>query len=220
MLHKFYATALLLFCMTPIFGQAKVEIPKKSTPTEAIRDLKDGILIVRLTSEFKKIKELNRILEEGDISAQTRASLPNKIQKIIEDRDAENSSWITYFETEYNFSDVYFAYDTLRKEALLGNGGENCFLNKSFKIEPSLSLEGRNFLMLFKETLPDSGAEAVVFKDASFQELSKPFPYYVKTTGFMLVFNSLFKNEIAEDRNIRRIVKKVNKKLESFYKKS
>ncbi len=220
MLQKIYTTTILLFSITAIFAQTVIEVPDKSYPTTAIRELKNGILIVRLTSEFKKIKELNRILEEGDISPQTKMNLPNKIQKIIEERDAENSSWITYFENEYNFSDVYFAYDTLRKEALLGNDGKNCFLNKSFRINPSLSLDGRKFLMLYKETLPDSGAEAVVFRDASFQQLSNPFPYYVKTTGFMLVFNALFKNEIAEDRNIRRIVRKINKKLETFHEKS
>lgn len=219
MLYKFYTITLLLFCTTSIFSQTEIEIPQKSSPSQAIRDLRDGILIVRLTSDFKKVKELTRILEEGDISPQTKMSLPNKIQKIIEERDAENSSWITYFKSEYKFSDVYFAYDTLRREALLGNDGINCFVNKSFKIDPSLSLEGRKFLMLYKETLPQSGAEAVVFRDASFQHLSDPFPYYVKTTGFMLIFNVLFKSSIAEDRNIRRIVRKINSKLEKFYYK-
>ena len=74
--------------------------------------------------------------------------------------------------------------------------------------------------MLYEETLPDSGAEAVVFRDANFQQLSNPFPYYVKTTGFMLVFNAIFKNSIADDRNIRRVVRKLNKNLEKFYEKS
>jgi len=220
MLHKLFITTFLLFCTTTIFAQTEVEVPEKSYPATAIRELKDGILIVRLTSEFKKLKELNRILEEGDISASTRARLPHQIQKITEERDAENSSWITHFKNEYTFSDVYFAYDTLRKEALLGNDGRNCFLNQDFEIDLSLSLDGKNFLMLYEETLPESEAEAVVFRDASFQHLSKPFPYYVKTTGFMLVFNSIFKNSIAEDRNIRRVVRKLNKNMEKFYEKS
>jgi len=102
----------------------------------------------------------------------------------------------------------------------LGNDGRNCFLNQDFEIDLSLSLDGKNFLMLYEETLPESEAEAVVFRDASFQHLSKPFPYYVKTTGFMLVFNSIFKNSIAEDRNIRRVVRKLNKNMEKFYEKS
>jgi len=60
MLHKLIITTFLLFCTTTIFAQTEVEVPEKSYPATAIRELKDGILIVRLTSEFKKLKELGR----------------------------------------------------------------------------------------------------------------------------------------------------------------
>ncbi len=191
-----------------------------STPTKAIIDLKEGVLIVRLTSELKKINALNELLENGDLSYNTRSQLPERIKKIKIDRDTENALWIEHFKTFYNFSEVLFAYDTLRKEALWNDDGKNCFLGADMKIDPSLSLNGRSYLMLYKGNISDgSGAEAVIFRDANFKQVEKPFPYYVKTTGVMYVFNRLFKSSIADNNNIARIVRKIDRKVKKFYRK-
>lgn len=219
MIAKFSTTTLLLLFITSIFAQGELDDQSVSSPTTAIRDLKDGILIVRLTSDYRKITELERLRKEESVSVENRLKLPERLRKIKAIRDRENALWIEHFQNEYSFSEVYFCYDTLRKEPLLYNDGKNCFLNKKFKIDPALSLEGRDFLMLYKGSAGEAGVEALIFRDASFQELSKPFPYYIKTTGLMYFFNKIFKESIADDRNIRRVVRRLDQKLHSFYER-
>ena len=177
-----------------------------STPTKAIIDLKEGVLIVRLTSEFRKLKA---------IEERALASLESA-QEIIEKRDAENKLWRKHFKRYYSFSDVLFVYDTLRKEALWEHDGKNCFLGEDMKIDSSISLNGRSYLMLYKGTVSNSQS-AVIFRDANFKQVERPFPYYVKINSLSHIYNSLFNSDNADDINITRIVSKIDRKVRKFY---
>lgn len=198
-----------------------VSISISAQSGQAIEDLREGVLVVRLTSDYKKIKELNRLIDEGNISGYAKGTAEDRIRKIQFEREAENELWIRAFDEFYQFSEILFAYDTLGRKALALDG-KNCFLNPNLEIDPSLSLNGRPFLMLYFSNINSetgSGAEAVIFRNSDFEELSKPFPYYVKTTNFMFIFNKLFKPSISKPKNIGRVVKKLNRNLERFYEK-
>lgn len=217
-MNKLFCSILIfVFASIPLLAQQNTK-PVPTSPVKAITDLKNGVLIVRLTSEYRKLEALEELLENGDISVETEANLPLKMTRIEVERDLENDLWVRNFKAHYQFSDILFAYDTLRMDALIKNDGKNCFLDEDMKINPSLSLNGRPFLMLYKGIISEgSGAEAVLFRDANFVQLKKPFPYFVRTTRFMYVFNSIFKGSIADARNIEQVVKKIEKKLNKFY---
>ena len=198
-----------------------VSISISAQSGQAIQDLKEGVLVVRLTSDYKKVKELNRLIDEGNISSYAKGNAEDRIRKIQSERNAENRLWMQGFEEHYGFSEILFAFDTLRRKAL-SLDGKNCFLNDNLEIDPSLSLNGRPFLMLYFGNINSetgTGASAVIFRNSDFEELSKPFPYYVKMTNFMYFFNKVMRTSSAEVRNMERIVKKMNRNLERFYEK-
>ena len=192
--------SILVFVATSLTAQQTI-----SSPIKALIDLKEGVLIVRLTSEFRKLKAIE---EAAFVSLEST-------REIIQKRDAENKLWRRHFKRYYSFSDVLFAYDTLRKEALWNHDGKNCFLGEDMKIDSSLSLNGRSYLMLYKGTVSNSQS-AVIFRDANFNEVERPFPFYVKINSLSHIYNSLFNSFNADDINIARIVRKIDRKLRKF----
>lgn len=179
------------------------------TPEKAIKDLKKGVLIVRLKSDFKKIE------------AMKQRNMTVLMNQTVEKRDTDNRLWMEAFEKHYEFSEILFSYDTLGRTALK-NGSTNCFLNSDFETDPSLSLDDRPFLMLYWGSKGDNSGlspDGLVFRDSDFQVLKKPFPNFVKISNFNSNFNKLIKTSNAKRVNMERVVKKINKRLSGFYER-
>lgn len=180
----------------------------QTSPGKAIRDLKKGVLIVRLPGEYNKIEKMQRL------------NMTEKAQKVIAKRDEENKLWLEAFTKNYTFSEVLFAYDSLRKSTL-DAGCKNCFLNADLEIDTNLTLGDRPFLMLFHGNAnaeTGSGAEGLIFKDPNFKALERPFPYFFKTVTFGYLINKIIKKDSwAESQNIKRLVLRLEERLTEFY---
>lgn len=196
------SVVLLVFIFTGLQAQM--------SPGKAIRDLKKGVLIVRLKSDIKKME----VMKKRNMRA--------TINETIENRDKENGVWMEAFEEHYKFSEVVFVFDTLR-QAALESGCESCFLNSEFKIDSTISLEGRPFLMVFQgnaDRATTTGARGLILKDKDFQKLSSPFPYYIFMPSFIITWNGGIRfGKRQEPLIIERTVKKLERKLNSFYEK-
>ena len=187
-----------------------------------IEDLKNGVLVVRLTSNFSKINYLKRILSKGKLSPRAAEKTAKRIHKFETEKISLGKEWMKAFSEYYDFSEVLFVFDTLSRKAI-ANGMQNCFLDENLNINPSIKLNNRPFLMTFASQVDSengSGAEAIIFKNADFMPLRKPFPYYVKTVSASYIFNKIFKPSISERKNIERIVKTMNRKLTRYYNRT
>lgn len=167
---------------------------------KAIRDLKKGVLIVRLKSDIKKME------------AMKKRNMNQLVEETKTKRDNENGLWMEAFAREYKFSEVLFTYDTLRRTAL-ESGCENCFLNDNFEIDPNISLKDRPFLMLYWNNSQRVGSEGLMFRDPDFQVMKRPFPYLIKTSSI----GELMRRSSDKQVNFERVIRKMNKKLLRFY---
>lgn len=216
-MKKLLLSLVFLFSISFISAQDADEAAKL-----AINTMKENCLVVRLESHHRKISELTRLASKGDLSDKTRAALSEKLKRMMQERDAKNLLWMQYFNQHFNFSKVLFTYDTTSVELLKTQSGKNSFLNDSLKIEPSIRLESGTFTAArfgATDTQEGTGVDALIFQNSDFEDLQKPFPYYVKLTYLGYYFNKLLAKELAEPRNTERVVKKANERLREFYKK-
>ncbi|MFK8100930.1 MAG: hypothetical protein AB8G15_00330 [Saprospiraceae bacterium] len=186
-----------------------------------IQKLKDGVLVIRLTSKNNKIKELNRLLAHPEVTPKTKEGLQKKLHETVSEIKGFNTKVYYSFSEIYNFSEVLFMYDTasvsLKKKLQKGY-----FLDKNLNVDPSISLNNRNFCVLrYGSTDPKatSGVEAFVFMDDQLQDLTKPFPYYMKLRSWGQRFLSMFTSRSINQINIVNRVTKINQRLEKYYAK-
>ncbi len=170
----------------------------KKMSEEAIRSIKEGVLIVRLESLNKR-------------------KLAQKVDRYPE-KDEENKKWIQTFRDLYTFGDVLFVYDTTSKAALLMNDGFNCFLNDSLEIDSSIALNGRSFGMAFFGR--NNNNESLSFKNHNFKTLDSPFPTPRNLNhplGYLIT--RAFTKDDPEKKNMERILRKLNTRFFDYYNK-
>lgn len=200
----------LIFCQNEKAGTSPIEV------------LKNGCLVVRLESKHRKLKEISRLVEEGDLSDKTRATLSEKLGKMKSERDEKNKLWMEHFGKHFNFSKVLFTYDTTSMQVLKNQGGKGSFLNAQLEIDPQANLGNSDFVLArfgTTDSQEGTGLSAMIFQNADFKDLTKPFPYYVKLTSFGYYFNKILAKNIAEPRMTEKVVKKANAKLKDYYLK-
>ena len=211
---------MVVFLLLPlfIFGQ-------DSQARRQIRELKNSILLVRLRTSQPKIDALKE------------AGYPDKARQVEEKQLAENKEIVKAFHDQFFFCPVYFFYSHMSKEIRVHHFQGNLmdenlaaingigkpvpvyFVAEFGNIERSdeanftgYSIEqdttGKKQKTSNYSGDPDMGFTALIIRDASFVQLQKPFPYYVRTfEGFPLF-----------TRKKNKAVVLLNKNLESYFR--
>lgn len=179
---------------------------------EAIKTLKGGYLLVRLTSDKRKIEELERQVSANP----SDRKLAKKLASTIAHRREFNEKLTEGFEEHYDFSKVLYFYDYDAKKLLAGDRS-GIFLNDFFEVDPDLSLDTEDFLVLSEGSAGDSGIEAYIVHDSLMDPLAKPFPYYYRRNDFFKVFFSVFDSKSPKYRNHTKVVKDMNESFYNFY---
>ena len=139
----------------------------------------------------------------------------------------------------FNFCPTYFFYSDYSKNVMEGQLDKVIFLSDSLQADSTIKINKPNYLtaefgIIERDTLQyfshhdyepggnwhlhkvkkyqggtNMGFEALLIKNNKLFQLTHPFPFYVRT------FNSL-----PIKRSLKRTVKKMNKKLFKFYKKT
>lgn len=194
----------------------QMEIDRAET---AIRNLAEGVLVIRLESNRKKIEKLTELLAQKDLSAKNRKNLQRQLDETLAETKERNILLMNNFVEIYNFSEVLFTYD-FATEKLSAGEQEGYFLNRDLEIDPTLSLSDRKYLTLrfgTTDMATTSGIEGLIITDDKLQDLTTPFPYAFKDGGFMYIFDRLFDNNNAAARHYPRLIEKINKKLKKYY---
>lgn len=221
-MNRFLLFAIIsVLVPTVVFNQTYTEkLAAAEEAKEAIKAVKEGVLVFRLISDYKKIEALKDILSQPDLTSRTRVNVEDRIRTIILERDAKNKMWIELMQNHFTFSDVLFTYDTTSAKSLNTQDGINCFLNEDLTIDATKSLENRSYIMAYfgqTSNATGTGLDAVLFKNSAFEKLTKPFPYYIKRTRFTYYKNVLFNPAMADRRNIEKVAEKINEELTDFY---
>ena len=167
---------LLVAVQFYVFGQdAGLYISPASEKTEAktlLKQLSEGVLVVRLSSNNRKMKELERLANSPDASEKNKKRFQKMLETTREEGRQESLDVMKSFDGNYNFSKVLFMYDTASLQ--LKNGVKSgYFLNRELKVDPSISLEYDDWLMIyFRHESPT----LFVLLDRQFEQVQRPFP--------------------------------------------
>lgn len=205
----------------PILGQEEENQSYRERKDKAeadIKKLKEGVLIIRLPSQRNKIEMLQELLDGGKLEEKTEKRIRERLEGTKAKTESFNKSMMTAFYEKYRFSDFLFMLDTASVQ--LKNGTrQGIFLNKELTIDPSLSLDDRPYFVLrFGTTYSGRGQsiDAMVLMDQTQDDLTLPFPYYVRIHNFDSVMGGLFPKPKQELKNALRLVEKLHKKLVDF----
>jgi len=179
-------------------------------PVQYIRDLKEGVLVVRLRTQAAKIAKLEELMQAEDPESMMYNRLAYQLGQTRQKAETENRLLVQAFKDQYRFSPVLFLYDTLAP--LLKNE------------DPSLNLEGRFFLVAGIGTTDASESasnkEALILYDRRFDRVQRPFPGVSGVTSFRIFLESFSTpREELEAFYYQKIVEKLNKNLFRYYGK-
>jgi hypothetical protein len=189
---------------------------RKALATKQIHELKNGYVLIRLSTRSKTIEDLQRI-------GKNRAA-----EEIKKDQDEKNRKIIAAFNKNFNFCEYRFFYSQYSDEIKKGHYKFLVF-DKNMQPDNSFSLEGKNYFVAEFGTLEadtsiaasDVTLEvkddfdvankkvnytkspnkiyALIIKDKNYYQLRRPFPYY------------------ASGLSTDKMVRKMNSKLKNFY---
>ena len=175
------------------------QISPEETGKRQIKELKEGVLLVRLHTNDAVIAKLKSLYEDKA-----------RVKK-IEEYYQKNLSNYKALSTAYNFSEILFFYG--RDSDKVRNGElDNIFLNEKLEIDTSIHLDkDESFYVLdigdiYFEHI-SGHMEGVVVLNSKFEQLQKPFPFFVRKRSGMKIIK-------RTDLDVALIL---NKKLTEYY---
>jgi hypothetical protein len=223
----FTLIATFLVFASAAFGQYDADpAPYDSLPAEqrkemaldAIHAIKDGVLILRLESNHRKIEEMERLADRNDLNEEEKSKWQMRVTAVKEDTRRRNRWLADAFAAKYDFSKLLIMYDTATQ--LLKQGVKSgYFLNQNLELDAEASLgEAPYRLVRFGKASYErsSSASGLVLLDQDFRELRSPFPYFVSLNIFEKVRRQV--NE-KKPEYYEALVAKLVHRLNKFYGK-
>jgi len=186
----------------------------------AINELKNGVLIVVIPGNHKKIEVLKKELKSPKVKDKRK----KRIKKIIDITEQQREVLVTQlyesFKENYHFSEFAFIYDTATVHILKKNVKKGIFIKDNDKIDLG---DKSLFFLRYGNTnrTNTSGIEAWIITDNEFNDLEKPFPYYVAANkNFKKVIMAFFFQPallLTTNEENKKIGTTLNKKLTKYY---
>jgi hypothetical protein len=195
-------------------GNRTMKSPDRVQSEQAIQQLKEGVLIIKLISDRKKIDVLKQQIKANPNDRKTQKELT----RTIEHRNDFNQNLINGIKMEYSFSQVYYMYDYYASKLVQGVR-TGIFLDD--QLQPiDINLKDKSIFVLGEGKAGESGIQAFIVHSDNMKPLAKPFPYYFKRNDFFKVFFSIFDSKSSKYRNLGKMARDMNRSFENFYKSS
>ncbi|MFQ5447274.1 MAG: hypothetical protein ACE5FF_10090 [Saprospiraceae bacterium] len=191
---------------------------RKEMALSAIHAIKDGVLILRLESNHRKIEEMKRLASRNDLNEEEKTTWQSRVAAVKEDTRRRNQWLVDAFAARYDFSPLLIMYDTATQ--LLKQGVKSgYFLNENLEPDAEISLgEAPYRLVRFGKASYErsSSANGLVLLGQDFRELRSPFPYFVSLNIFEKARRQV--NE-SKPEYFEALVAKLVHRLTKFYGK-
>lgn len=192
-------------------------VQRKMLARQQIQDLKDGVLIVRLKTNDKALKKLERILNNPNTKKKSKQRIRKKtIPQLKAAAKDLNDKMRQAFSESYTFSEVYFMPDTSTDD-LQNKRTLNSLTDAQGKSVSSDVLAEKAIFLVDYGQLPNDKTASItglMISDIDSNTLRPPFPYFQRSGG---VFAKLSSNNLTSE-NAVKMVKIWNKKLKSYLK--
>lgn len=186
---------------------------KRAPAYTAINQLRNGVLVVYLRTDHRKITTLKKLVKDHPKSKHYKKLLNRAVKEQI---DLQEST-IKAYALHYDFSNVLFMPDTCAKKLYAGTL-HGIFVNDQLEFDEELSIgENEPFFVSFigtPSTETSTGKKSLLIGDRTGKVLRSPFPYAVRmySIGDILVSRS-------DAHVIDLVVKRQQRKLAKFYNK-
>ncbi len=187
----------------------------KERARSAAQTLQDGVLIVRLVSNHRKIEAYKEMLGNPEIGEGQKKRIERFLAETETKTGKRNRSIIQILKEEFKLCPLYFMHDTASHQLLKG-ARNGIFLNERLEIDPLAGIDNIPFLVLkFAFTDPSSTvrAEAMIFMDEKMEELKAPFPYAFSVNNAGLAFTYVTSKDRQFEKHFRKRVIRMNKRL-------
>lgn len=196
---------------TPLIKTKKFRKLELKRALDQAEKLAEGVLVVRLTSNSRKIKALENLVRSHPDAKRHSKLLKKTKEKTLELQEKTVAAYLSY----YNFSEVYFIMDFDIKKLLKGTK-KGVFTNRLLQKDTTIDITGRDFFFSYVGN-PSAGTNtrSLLITDSRNQLVTKPFPFSV------LFANALDKILVKSDAKI--IVNAVVRQqdaLSNFYAKA
>jgi hypothetical protein len=211
---------LILFLLFPA-----ITFSQKDKAAEQIKQMKDGVLLVRLMTRDKSIAAMQEMGKDEQAA------------RLKEEQHEKNLEIAEAFKQSFTFCPVYFFYSGCSKE-IRERQFQGCLMDSSLEILEKVPPFDHYFISEFwhvernqdkyyqnytlredtsgyktKQNIyygdTELGPDALIIRDSSFIQLRHPFPFYIRTyEGFPLL-----------QRKKPKAVKKLDEGLNEFYQK-
>lgn len=193
---------------TPLIKTKKFRELELKRGLEQAEKLSKGVLIVRLTSNNRKIQALENLVRDHPDSKRHKKLLKKTKQKTLDLQKATIASYTN----SYSFSEVYYVMDSDMKKLLEGIK-KGVFLNENLEKDMTKDITGRDFFFSYVGN-PSAGTNtrSLLITDSKNQLVTKPFPFSV------LFANALDKILVKPDSKIIiDAVPRQQEQLANFY---
>ena len=195
--------------------EARTELSK-----EAIIDLKNGVLVMRLKTGNNKLKAMSRVANSSEVDADDRKIFEERIANLKKEIQLENERLIQALKEEYKFTEVLFIADT-SAHLLKEKKQSGYFLNEQLNIDPSISLNNQKFFVAYYGAVVSAtknGVDGLVVLDDNLNQLVDPFPHFTGLTTTRKWIERFF-NKKEESELFRMMMHRFNNRLEEYYKR-
>lgn len=175
-------------------------------PVAAIRELKEGYLLVRLPSFRAKTDTLSNMISRSKDQA-TVLRLQKLLEETEQERDTLHAQYKKAFKQYYTFSRVAWFHDYESRD--LSNA--KFYSMDDVPVPWDLISAGPYFLLHFERT-NESKIESLAIYHSSGEKPDAPFPNNFTRGGFNFLFVSLSEKPFADWR-----IEKINKRLHRFW---
>ena len=215
----------LIFAQTKTAGKRSYQKQIEILSRQQIKDLHNGVLLVRLKTKKPSIDALRKA---------GKTKMADQLQMEQEDL---NKEIIREFRSEFKFCPTYFFFSEYSPQVRDKRFDKVVFLNSLLQPDSNIKFTGQKFLTAeFGNVEQDTakfsagqydindangyqkknaqygssnmGFGALVIRSDQFIQLKKPFPYYARTLA-----------SVAFRRTTKQVVKLMNKQLTKFYEK-
>ena len=174
---------------------------EKTSASEAILELKDGILLIRFAANEKKLEALEKSLANARTSADS-VSLNREVQRTVEDASQLQNDVVAAMNAEFGFCDYAFFFDKDTRSVREGGGP---VYGPDLKTEVRIDPDKVSYIKYVGRT-PEMSINGFVIVDSNLENIPRPFPGTISRSGFSAIFGN-------DQKHIRRL----NKKLEKYY---
>ena len=211
-------TLLLLVLLFPIVVQAQdrkeAREEEQRQAREMVAVIQDGGLIVRLTTNARKIAGMQEVLDEGDLSPANRQRLQERLETTLRETREKQELIVRLMRETYDLGPLYFIPDTTL--TLLQEGRPSgYFLNDQLEVDPDI-MRPDDFVVArigYTNAATTARADALILRDREDQPLPSPFPNAITFNNLGYVLNSILAPDIAERKRMEGMVERLRNKL-------